>query len=250
MGFLASPATLVGWIGSRRVAGLGSSLAGVWAPWSGVAGVSRRRMGAAGAARGILGGEGALMNGRLDRRSLWGAGRIEPPAAACRWADSLRTEHHARLNEILRAVGCCDGKRKGMPPETNVPPLSVALDPRRSRRKPLHPRRQRKNCGVPLATVLKYSHGERPACCLSQADDAVCKNFEGPDLTPYTKAKGILYHYCSNASFLSIISNREICLNAVFPTMRWRENGFAKFLKYPALRGVSHFPASSGVETV
>lgn len=36
------------------------------------------------------------------------------------------------------------------------------------------------------------------------------KRFQGPDLTPFKKAKGILYHYCSNASFLSIIENREL----------------------------------------
>ena len=33
--------------------------------------------------------------------------------------------------------------------------------------------------------------------------------FEGPDLTS-KKAEGVLYHYCSNASFLSIISTRTI----------------------------------------
>jgi Protein of unknown function (DUF2971) len=36
------------------------------------------------------------------------------------------------------------------------------------------------------------------------------KRFEGPDLTPFKKATGILYHYCSNASFLSIIENRQL----------------------------------------
>jgi len=64
---------------------------------------------------------------RLDRRG-WGLGRIEPPAAACRWADSLGTEHHARLNEILRAVGCCDGREEGNVARNNVPPLPAAVD--------------------------------------------------------------------------------------------------------------------------
>jgi hypothetical protein len=41
-----------------------------------------------------------------------------------------------------------------------------------------------------------FSEGERP--------------FEGPDSTPFKKADGILYHYCSNASFLSIISTRTV----------------------------------------
>ena len=36
------------------------------------------------------------------------------------------------------------------------------------------------------------------------------KNLQGPDLTPFKKAKGILYHYCSNASFLSIIESKQL----------------------------------------
>ncbi len=39
---------------------------------------------------------------------------------------------------------------------------------------------------------------------------SVKKRFQGPDLKPYKKAKGILYHYCSNASFLSIIESRQL----------------------------------------
>ena len=70
---------------------------------------------------------GGLTKARLDRRA--GIGAIEPPAAACRWADSLRTEHHAQLKEILRAVGCCDGREEGMLAETTSrrfpPPWSV-----------------------------------------------------------------------------------------------------------------------------
>jgi hypothetical protein len=53
---------------------------------------------------------------------------IEPPAAACRGADSLRTEHHAQLKEILRAVGCCDGREEANAARNNVPPLPAALD--------------------------------------------------------------------------------------------------------------------------
>ena len=61
-------------------------------------------------------------------RSL-GDRAIEPPAAAGRWADSLRTEHHAQLKEFLRAVGCCDGREEGMLAETTSrrfpPPWTV-----------------------------------------------------------------------------------------------------------------------------
>jgi hypothetical protein len=50
--------------------------------------------------------------------------------------------------------------REGNAARNNVPPLPAALYCRRSRQKLLHPRRQRKNGGVPLAVVLNYSHGE------------------------------------------------------------------------------------------
>jgi hypothetical protein len=36
------------------------------------------------------------------------------------------------------------------------------------------------------------------------------EGFKGPDPTPFKKAEGILYHYCSNTSFLSIVSNQTI----------------------------------------
>ena len=81
----------------------------------------------AGAARGILAAMGGLTKARLDRRWL-GSGRFEPPGCRLRWADSLRTEHHAQLKEILRAVGCCDGREEGNDARNNVPPLPAAVD--------------------------------------------------------------------------------------------------------------------------
>ena len=73
---------------------------------------------------------GGLTKARLDRRA--GIGAIEPPAAACRWADSLRTEHHAQLKEILRAVDCCNGREEENAARNNVPPLPTAVVPSKS----------------------------------------------------------------------------------------------------------------------
>ena len=71
------------------------------------------------------GGDGRADEGAA-RPPLAGSGRLEPPG--CRLADSLRTEHHAQLKEILRAVGCCDGREEGNAARNNVPQPPEGMD--------------------------------------------------------------------------------------------------------------------------
>jgi hypothetical protein len=63
------------------------------------------------------------------------------------------------------------------------------------------------------------------------------EGFKGPDPTPFKKAEGILYHYCSNTSFLSIVSNQTIRASEYSLSNDGMEgNGFAKSSKNAAAR--------------
>lgn len=64
-----------------------------------------------------------------------------------------------------------------------------------------------RSTGRVFCDVIRHRNGVELSAPMGKS---LKKRFQGPDLTPFKKAKGILYHYCSNASFLSIIENREL----------------------------------------
>ena len=64
---------------------------------------------------------------------------------------------------------------------------------------------------------------------MSDPFSKVDQSFKGPELTSFRKPVGILYHYCSNASFLSIISTQTIGASDVSLSNDTRKgNGSAK----------------------